>query len=55
MKRSLWVALGLLLLMACTPSVPSDVIQPGDMEDILYDYHVAKAMGSQELRQTQDS
>ena len=44
MKRSLWVALGLLLLMACTPSVPSDVIQPGDMEDILYDYHLAQAM-----------
>lgn len=44
MKRSLWVALGLLLLMACTPSVPSDVIQPGDMEDILYDYHLSQAM-----------
>jgi len=33
-----------MLLSACTPSVPSQYIQPGDMEDILYDYHVAQAM-----------
>ncbi len=54
MKHSVYVIFALLLLMACKPSVPSEYIQPGDMEDILYDYHVAKAMGSQELRQTQD-
>lgn len=36
-----------LFLMACfgcKPSVPSDYIQPGDMEDLLYDYHLADAM-----------
>ena len=34
--------------MACTPSVPKEVIQPGDMEDILYDYHIAQAMAKSE-------
>ncbi len=32
------------LLTACTPSVPSQYIQPDDMEDILYDYYVAQGM-----------
>ncbi len=27
--------------IGCKPGVPSEIIQPGDMEDILYDYHVA--------------
>ena len=35
------------LLLACKPSVPSQYIQPGDMEDLLYDYHVAQAMAAQ--------
>lgn len=35
----------LLTMVACKPTVPSDYIQPDDMEDILYDYHVAQAMG----------
>jgi hypothetical protein len=34
----------LLAIVACKPSVPSEIIQPGDMEDILYDYHVSQAM-----------
>lgn len=33
-----------LLLPACKPGVPSDVIQPEELEDLLYDYHVAQAM-----------
>ena len=32
------------IMVACTPSVPSDVIQPDEMESILYDYHLAQAM-----------
>ena len=54
MKHSVYVIFALLLLMACKPSVPSEYIQPGDMEDILYDYHVAKAIGNQELKRSQD-
>ncbi len=44
MKRSMFVILSLGLLMACTPSVPSKYIQPGELEDILYDYHLTQAM-----------
>jgi hypothetical protein len=50
-KYSLLPLLPLLLialLMACAPSVPKRFIQPGDMEDILYDYHVAQAMAKAE-------
>lgn len=48
MKHSVLVISVLLLVMACTPSVPSEYIQPGDMEDILYDYHLAEAMAKEE-------
>ena len=44
MKRSLVFILPLMLLASCKPSVPSEYIQPDDMEDILYDYHVAQAL-----------
>lgn len=36
--------LTLLLVAGCKPTVPSDYIQPDDMEDILYDYHLAVSM-----------
>ena len=36
--------LTLLLLAACKPKVPSHVIQPGKMEDVLYDYYLAQGM-----------
>ena len=35
-------------MLSCKPSVPSKYIQPGDMEDILYDYHIAQAMADDE-------
>lgn len=54
MKHSVLVISALLLLLACTPRVPSDVIQPGDMEDILYDYHVAQAMAREEMGKATD-
>ena len=40
----LYIAVAVGALVACTPSVPSQYIQPGDMEDLLYDYHIAQAM-----------
>ena len=47
MRHSLTYLLVLMLVVACKPSVPSEYIQPGDMEDILYDYHLALAMSRQ--------
>ena len=44
MKPSSLYLFVLLLAVSCTPSVPSQYIQPDEMEDILYDYHVAQAM-----------
>lgn len=35
-----------MMCIGCKPSVPSDVIQPGDMEDILYDYYLSREMAS---------
>ena len=46
------LALGLWLFAACKPSVPEDVIQPDDMEDILYDYHVSQGIASREGEST---
>lgn len=36
----------LLLLAACKPSVPEQYIQPDDMEDLLYDYHLSQGIAS---------
>lgn len=36
-----------MFLISCKPGVPSKYIQPGEMENILYDYHVADGMASQ--------
>lgn len=39
-KSCLFLALaGCLSLASCKKSMPSDVIQPAEMEAILYDYH----------------
>ena len=35
---------GLQLFQACKPTDPPQYIQPDEMEDILYDYHVAQGM-----------
>lgn len=48
MKNSpAFVLLIVLVMMGCKPSVPSEYIQPGVLEDILYDYHVAQAMANE--------
>ena len=38
----------LLSLYGCKPQVPDEYIQPNQFEDILYDYHLAIAMGNQQ-------
>lgn len=45
----LWVAFTVgILITGCKPSVPSEFISEGDMEDILYEYHLADAMARQD-------
>lgn len=41
-----FVGIVALLLQGCKPQVPSEYIQPDDMEDILYDYHIAQSMAN---------
>lgn len=36
----------LLVLAGCKPGVPDEVIQPDDMEDILYDYYIAQGIAT---------
>lgn len=48
--RVIGLFLMIILLVACKPQVPSDYLSPGQMEDILYDYHLAMA-----IAQTQGS
>ena len=43
-RRHILFVFLLVLLSACTPKVPGEYIQPGDMEDILYDYFVSQGL-----------
>ena len=46
-KRRKWsggAVLLLLLLVACRPGIPEQYIQPDEMEDLLYDYHLSQSM-----------
>ena len=43
-QQIVFLAVGLLLLSACKPKVPKEYIQPDEMEDLLYDYHVAQGL-----------
>lgn len=46
-KRISWtLLLGAALLMGCGKQMPKDVIQPDEMENILYDYHLSSAMSN---------
>ena len=47
-RRHILFVFLLVLLSACTPKVPSEYIQPDDMEDILYDYFVSEGMAKEE-------
>lgn len=44
--RTLTLFFLLATLLACKPRVPREYIQPDDMEDLLYDYYIGKAMAS---------
>lgn len=44
-KRALLCIIMLTGLSACLVKVPSDIIQPEQMEELLYDYHLAQTMG----------
>ncbi len=48
MRNRLWCifagVIGMMLTVSCKPQVPSEYIQPDDMEDILYDYHLMQSM-----------
>ena len=41
-------------ILSCKPSVPSQFIQPDDMEDLLIDYHIAQAMATQNSKKDED-
>ncbi|MDD7246622.1 MAG: DUF4296 domain-containing protein [Prevotellaceae bacterium] len=43
MKQISYVIL-LLFVMACAPSVPSGILQKDEMEDVLYDMHIAQSI-----------
>lgn len=46
-KKSSWtLMLATVLLAGCGKQIPKEVIQPGEMENILYDYHLVTAMSS---------
>lgn len=38
------LACALILMQACKPSIPSEYLSKGEMEDILYEFHIAEAM-----------
>ena len=49
MKHSaLYVILLVLMTVGCKPKVPSELVQPDDLEDILYEYHLAQSMARNE-------
>lgn len=43
------VAAVVLTLASCSPEVPKGYIQPDEMENILYDYHVAEGIATQKM------
>lgn len=46
MIRTIAKILPILLLFSCRPQVPDKYIQPGEMEDLLYDYHLSQGVAS---------
>ncbi|MBQ9231878.1 MAG: DUF4296 domain-containing protein [Prevotella sp.] len=54
MKNSLTIVLLMIAMIGCKPTVPSEYIQPGDLEDILYDYHVVRAMADEDRSRSRE-
>ena len=48
MNKLTLLFLALVGLLSCKPGTPSQYIQPGEMEDILYDYHLAQSVAQLE-------
>jgi len=48
-KRPTIIGVLLVFLVACKPGTPSEYIQPDKMEDILVDYHMARAIGEEAM------
>ena len=44
-----------MLTVACKPTVPSGFIQPDDMEDLLYDFHIAQAMANENAKTDEEN
>ena len=42
-----WLLLA-FFVVSCKPSIPSEYIQPSEMEDMLYDYHLSMAIANRE-------
>ena len=47
------LAVILILLSACKPSVPSNYLQPDEMEDLMYDYYVSLGMSNSRVGSTE--
>lgn len=43
-----------MVIVACKPSVPSGYIQPDEMEDLLYDFHIAQAMADENVNNEEE-
>ncbi len=43
-KHIVWCLIAMVWMSACTVEIPSHVIQPQEMENLLYDYHLMQAM-----------
>ena len=51
------IGIGLSMMVACKPGVPTEYIQPSEMEDILYDYYVSQGIATipnKEMRGNED-
>ena len=46
-KKCLLFFSTLVFFVACQVGTPKDIIQPGEMKSLLYDYHIVQAMGSE--------
>ena len=52
--RYLWTLLACLtLLTSCGKEIPDDIIQPEQMERVLYDYHLSMGMSSNSSKNTE--
>lgn len=40
------IVLGTLMMASCGKQIPDDIIQPDEMEDLLYDYHLAVSLST---------